>query len=330
MSLGSKAVTVVALLMLGVAGTEWWVHHVRTRTITLRGAVITQNADPRKQLPISGVQITASDGISTVQTTSDASGAFTVVLPKRLFRGRPVTLRFLHMDYRPLAMNVWASNTMYVADMVPVQSYKALEESIAQETISNVVVRYSIKTATVVNIGSTVRTFEVANTGNVPCKERPPCSPDGTWKAAMGSIALDAGVGNAFRNTRASCIAGPCPFTRIDTSDQQDGRTFTVTATVWSDTATFLVEAEIVHPMISDLVRNSYPVTFGEALNFTLPPAAEGVSLQADLNGESIVFPLGPALILSWADCSARSNPDQTRVYSCELKPGYRWLRPAT
>src|SRR5260370_42386723 len=78
--------------------------------------------------------------------------------------------------------------------------------------------------------------------------------------------------------------------------------------------------------MQSDVVRNSYPVIFGDALNFTLPPAAEGVSIQAELNGETIVFPLGPALILSWADCNARINPAQTRAYRCELKPGYRWL----
>jgi len=143
----------------------------------------------------------------------------------------------------------------------------------------------------------------------------------------MGTASLDAGAGNEFRNARASCIAGPCPFTRIDTSGlEHDGRTIRVAAIAWSDTATFLVEAEVVHPMQSDVVRNSYPVIFGDALNFTLPPAAEGVSIQAELNGETIVFPLGPALILSWADCNARINPDQTRVYRCELKPGYRWL----
>jgi hypothetical protein len=49
------------------------------------------------------------------------------------------------------------------------------------------------------------------------------------------------------------------------------------------------------------------------------------VSIQADVNGETIVFPLGPALILSWADCNVRINKDQTRVFRCELKPGYRW-----
>jgi hypothetical protein len=43
------------------------------------------------------------------------------------------------------------------------------------------------------------------------------------------------------------------------------------------------------------------------------------------LNGTAIVFPLGPNLFLSWADCNARVNADQTKVYRCELKPGYRF-----
>ena len=40
-----------------------------------------------------------------------------------------------------------------------------------------------------------------------------------------------------------------------------------------------------------------------------------------------IVFPLGPELYLSWADCSVRNNSDaeKTTVYRCELKPGYRF-----
>jgi hypothetical protein len=235
------------------------------------------------------------------------------------------------MDYQPLDLTASTASELYIAEMLPVHPQQVIAESLASQTIStSIVARYSIKTATVVNVGSEVRTFEVQNTGNVPCGERPPCSPDGKWKAAMGSITLDAGAGDQFRNVRASCIAGPCPFTKITPSDlQQAGNTLTVSATVWSDTATFLVEAELAHPMISDLVRNSYPVIFGDALNFTLPPAAEGVSLEAELNGENIVFPLGPDLILSWADCNARTNPDQTRVYRCTLKPGYRWAHVA-
>jgi hypothetical protein len=75
--------------------------------------------------------------------------------------------------------------------------------------------------------------------------------------------------------------------------------------------------------MESDIVRQSYPVIFGQTLNFTLPAAAEGVSIEAEINGAPIVFPLGPDLYLSWADCNARVNSDQTKVYRCELKPKY-------
>ena len=98
-----------------------------------------------------------------------------------------------------------------------------------------------------------------------------------------------------------------------------------VTARDWSDTAIFLVEAEVFHPMASQVVHQTYPVIFGQGLNFTVPYAAEGVNMQADMDGQPIIFPLGPSLFLSWANCNARVNPDQTRVYRCELKPGYRF-----
>ena len=171
-----------------------------------------------------------------------------------------------------------------------------------------------------------LRAFQVVNKANVPCKGQYPCSPDGRWKAALGAASLDAGEGNVFQNARASCIAGPCPFTRIESDDfTRGGRNISVTVRNWSDSTTFLLEAEVFHPMDSDMVRRSYPVTFGQALNFTLPPTAQGLSIEAEINGEGIVFPLGPDLYLSWAECNARVNRDQTKVYRCELKPGYRF-----
>jgi hypothetical protein len=192
--------------------------------------------------------------------------------------------------------------------------------------VGNVRVRYSIKAQTEINVGSAVQTFEVENKGNVPCKGQHPCSPDGKWKAALGSVSLDAGPGNELREARASCIAGPCPFTNIESDHLPQGeQLIRVTARNWSDTATFLLEAEVFHPMVSDIIHESYPVIFGEGLNFTLPSAAEGVNIQADIDGQTVIFPLGPSLFLSWASCNARVNPDQTRVYRCALKPGYRF-----
>ena len=132
--------------------------------------------------------------------------------------------------------------------------------------------------------------------------------------------------GNAFRNARVSCIAGPCPFTKIESDGfPQTGSTLEVSARNWSDTATFLVEAEVVRPTVSDIVRDSYPVIFGQTLSFTLPADAEGVSIQAEMNGVPIVYPLGPNLFLTWAECNAREDSEHTRVYRCLLKPGYRF-----
>jgi len=325
MSTGKKVLLIV--LLAGVAASLLWVRHVKRQTIRLLGAVITRDADPRKQLPIAGVEITAADGSTVIRASSDSSGAFTILLHRRLLRGqRVVLLEFRHPSYQPLDLMVEVSGNLTVAALTALPQHKPVEDNSPSHTLGNVVVRYSIKTATEVNVGSTVRSFEVVNKGNVRCGEQPLCSPDGKWKAAIGSVTLDAGPNNEFRNARASCIAGPCPFTNIDTSAlEHPGRTVVVSATSWSDTATFLVEAEVVHPMISDVVRNSYPVVFGNALNFTLPAGAESVSIQAEVDGLTIVFPLGPGLILSWADCNARTNPDHTRVYRCELKPGYHW-----
>src|SRR5438045_7766320 len=123
-----------------------------------------------------------------------------------------------------------------------------------------------------VNIGSVVQVFQIENKGNVPCNGQDPCSPDGKWKAAIGGASLDAGAGNEFRNARVSCIAGPCPFTKIENDGfSRDTQKISASVRVWSDTATFLLEAEVFHPMVTDIVHESHPVIFGRALNFTLP-----------------------------------------------------------
>jgi len=42
---------------------------------------------------------------------------------------------------------------------------------------------------------------------------------------------------------------GPCPFTKIEQeTPAQDRRRFNISVLNWSDTVTFLVEAEVVHP----------------------------------------------------------------------------------
>jgi hypothetical protein len=292
--------------------------------ITLRGAITSRSADPHKELPIAGVEITLNDGRLAPPVSSDSTGFFSIKLPREIRRGHPFTFHLRHPDYQPLDMKEFVGDQLYVIHLVPVRPPTPPSNPDAT-VVSNPRVRYTIKSMTAASVGSAVQTLQVQNIGNVPCSA-PPCSPDGRWKAAVGSTTLDAGHGNVFRNVRVSCIAGPCPFTQVEISPvTSTSQTVTATARTWSDTATFLMEAEVFHPMVSDVVHESYPTIFGPALNFTLPNSAEGISMEADLNGQTIVFPLGPNLFLSWATCNSRVNPDQIRVYRCELKPGYRF-----
>jgi hypothetical protein len=314
----------IASIAGGVAAVSIAIH--RAQPITIRGAVLSADLDPQKQLPIADVQITGINGSAVSSSKSDSSGFFTLTLRRGLRRRQPLMLQFRHADYKPLNLNEFVSDEIYIARMEPLHRATRVSVGHPDVSISNVRVRYSVKATTEADVGSAVKTFEVVNTGNVLCKGHHPCSPDGKWKAALASASLDAGEGNQFRNARVSCIAGPCPFSKVEFEDlSRGGRRVNVSVRNWSDTTTFLMEAEVVHPMVSDLVRESYPVIFGQALNFSLPTSAEGPSIEAEVSGESIVFPLGPELFLSWADCHARVDSDQAKAYRCELKPGYRF-----
>jgi hypothetical protein len=309
--------------------------HEAGTLMTFQGAVIRRDEDTRKQLPIANVEVTATRGSTSVSTRTDASGYFRIMFPELLWPRQTVVLSFRHEDYWPLDINVpiqlrLSAKQDYVAAMeaMPTAVRLTSEPNRPLITVSNIRVRYTINFQSDENIGSAVKTFQVVNRGNVPCNHQAPCSPDGNWKASIGSATLDAGASNEFRNVRASCIAGPCPFTRIEPVDfQNNSRTVTVSAMNWSDTTTFLVEAEVFRTSIASSVRHSYPVIFGRTLNFTLPPTQEGVSIEADVNGAPMVFPLGPELYLSWANCNARTSRDTDRsiVYRCELKPGYKF-----
>jgi hypothetical protein len=87
----------------------------------------------------------------------------------------------------------------------------------------------------------------------------------------------------------------------------------------------FLVEADVVHTMLSDAIRQAYPSIFGTDMTFTLPPTGQGPSIEAEVNKLKVVYPLGPDLSLSWAACRIQVAATGTKLYSCKLKPGYRF-----
>lgn len=323
---GKRSLGIVLALaaVLVLAGILFRRQHLKP--VTISGAITVKDSDPRKQLPIAGVEVTVADNSGVAPIKSDSSGFFSLKLRQGLRRGQAMTLKFRHPDYHPLDLPEYAGDKLYVIRLSPLSSNPENTPNHPPVVIGNVRVRYSIKALRTVNVGSAAKTFQVENVGNIPCKGRAPCSPDGKWKAANASVSLDAGPGNEFQNVRVSCIAGPCPFSKTE-SDKfpQSSQKITASALDWSDPVTFLVEAEVVHTMQTPIEHESYPVIFGSALSFTLPTDAEGVSLEADTGGETIIYPLGPALFLTWANCNARVNPDHTSVYRCELKPGYRF-----
>jgi len=311
---------------LGFAAAVLFVHF-RRHPLTIIGAVTVQSADFRKELPIANVDIKVADGLAVAPAKSSSSGFFALRLLKHVRHGAPITLSFRHPGYQPLDLHEIAADKLYIVHMQPLAPKSRAEPGKPVVKIGNIVVRYSFKTLRSIDIGGAVKTFEIANTANVPCNRAPACSPDGKWKANLGSFELSAGPDNEFHNARLSCIAGPCPFTKVVLDNfSRGGPTLTAKVLNWGDTTTFLVEAEVNHFLVAQTEHQSYPVIFGRSLDFTLPADAEGLSLQADMAGENIIFPLGPDLLLSWATCSNEAQ-EQTKLYRCEAKPGFQ-LQP--
>ena len=323
------AMWVLAIVIFGavVAGTVVGIRvYQKHRTlIILRGAIIKQDSDTRKQTPIADVEITSVDGLAVRDAKSNFSGAFSITLQLGVKMGQTVRLAFHHPDFQPLVANEKVGDDLYVVRMVPL--HETVEATVQPEAkVTNVLVRYSTQIMRTENVGSAEKTFQIVNSGNVPCDKQSACSPDSTWKAQVASASLDAGEGNVFRDARVTCIAGPCPFTRIDEDAfSRGGRTIGVSIRNWSDTTTFLLQAEVYRSQLENTVRQTYPVIFGRSMNFTLPSAAQGPSIEAVVNGTSVVFPLGPTPILSWANCQVRIEKNQAKDYRCELKSGFEF-----
>jgi hypothetical protein len=117
------------------------------RQIVLRGAVIRDDSDPSKQVPVANASIIAITAGLTTHARSDQTGSFAVALPSG-FRGQqPVTLRFEHPDYQPLQLNEFTGDKLYVARMIPVvepASGSAAKQP--EQVISNIRVRYVFRT----------------------------------------------------------------------------------------------------------------------------------------------------------------------------------------
>jgi hypothetical protein len=317
----AAAGTVTAVVLLRFA-------HWRPRIVKIQGAVIRHSSDPRDELPVGGAIITAYDSTTRVTTVSGDTGYFVLRFPERIWPKELVNLTFRHPDYKPMDESLLIGphikvNDLYVVEMISTAAPPPAP--VAHPTpVSDIRIRYTVNDRTDTNVGSMVKVFSVKNQGNVPCNKSKFCSPSGRWKAAEDSVTLNAGPGNVYQNVRVSCIAGPCPFTRIDSRGyDHGGQKIVVSATDWSDTATFLIESEVYQEAIASKLRLSYPVKYGRVLHFTAPATAEGVTIEATVGGTPVVFPLGPDLYLSWGVCNSRKGPGNDTIYQCELKQGY-------
>ena len=290
---------------------------------TITGVVLRQDEQVRKQVPIADAEIRAAGIAAKTQT----SGMFRVSLPPNFRLREPISVVIAHPGYETFETTIAATPELYVFFLKPAPAKTpAKTPDIAGEvTVTNPRVRYAEIETSTINVGSAAQTFEVVNRGNIPCDGMQTCSPDGKWKASIAGKALDAGDENLFEDARVTCISGPCPFTRIEKDGfSAGGKHIDVLVRNWSDTATFLFEAEVTHTMASDTIRESYPAIFGDSMDFTLPPTAEGPSIQATVGGQDIVFPVTPEWTLTWASCDVTQSKDGTKLFHCDVKPGYR------
>jgi len=319
----------ITLVGLGLAATLAVVLVKRSRAyqpLHLSGVVLRADPDPGKQVPVLRAVIQAVSGSSNAAAKSDAAGFFTIDLEPSWEHDRRVALTFRHDGYAVLETGGWTNGQICIARMLPLERVAPVAAKHPFVPISDVRIRYSIKSTTTTNVGSVAKSFEARNVGPVPCSGAPACSPDGKWRATLNSQVFDAGSGNEFRNARLSCIAGPCPFSKVTNENlEQPGRTIRLSVLNWSDTVTYFLEAEVAHTAVANMVRHLYPFISGPAMNFTLPAGSEGPSVEADLGGSEIVFPLGPELKLSWATCSATPAADHTTQFRCDLKEGYEF-----
>lgn len=321
----TRITTAGAMAILLTGATMLWLDWRQPRGERLvTGAVLTADTDPQRQRPVAQARVRAVVGASSAAGTTDESGLFRLTLDPPFSPHEPVTLTVEHQNYHAFEASGLIANQLHLVRLRPLQVVATGRAGTPAVTVANVRVRYTFRSETTVEIASAARTFEVINTPNVPCESQAPCSPDRQWKATIGEFSLDAGAGREFRNVRVSCLAGPCPFTRVESDAfSRGGQVIQGSVRNWADTVTYLVEAEVAQHIASDLVRHSYPVMFERFMNFTLPPGAQGPSIEAEVEGEGIIFPLGPQLRLSWATCRLDARADGTRMYRCELKPGF-------
>src|SRR5579884_1148093 len=121
---------------------------IKGEPFTIKGAVLSEDADPRKQLAIAGVIISLADDVPGALHRSDSSGAFSLTLPRHLRPGDFITLHFRHPDYQPVDLIQPLEDKLYIVRMPPRTRKVEAASNTPKVTVTNVVARYSMTTTT--------------------------------------------------------------------------------------------------------------------------------------------------------------------------------------
>src|SRR5262245_4833485 len=105
---------------------------------TITGAITVEDADPRKQLPVADVEITALNNLAVGPAKSDAAGFFRLTLRKTVLRRQKVELQFRHPKYKPLDMDATPDGRLYLARLVALQKASPEAPNRTATTVSNI------------------------------------------------------------------------------------------------------------------------------------------------------------------------------------------------
>src|SRR5665213_2685188 len=81
---------------------------------SITGAVLRQDPDLGKQLPIAKAQISLGDHLSDGVVSSDSAGRFQLMLRPGVRVGQIATLHVRHPGYRPMDLSEYLLNRLYI------------------------------------------------------------------------------------------------------------------------------------------------------------------------------------------------------------------------
>src|SRR3974377_1609614 len=96
-----SAIAILGLCAMLVATIILVRNHQKGRPLTLSGAVVKQDKDPRKQYPVANVEVKSPGGLLVRDGKSDFSGSFRIIFLPGVNLGQPVQLSSRHPNFQP-------------------------------------------------------------------------------------------------------------------------------------------------------------------------------------------------------------------------------------